>query len=496
MPQTTLATGFEAWLRAAGFDPTTLSDRQITALEASFEAEAGRADDDGGSPAERGLRAAADLRAVGDARARITAQYAAENPDKLDFITAAARTADTENWSADRLKLELLQGCRPSGVPVLMGARGGGEAKRVLQAAMYMHLGALTPAAEKEIGADACERARAMHIHSLVDWCKASLQLTGRPVPSSRDELILQASGPSTYSLPTALGDTANRMLLESYRMINVSWAAWCSRKPVTDFRTHNVLRLFTGKGYKEVGNGGELQHNMAGEETYTHQAATFGQLLSITRKDIINDDVGVFLEVPRQLGIDGARMLSDRIYAILLADVAAGTFFSAGHSNYLAGASTALSVSSVEAAIVKFRQQTDSAGKVIDVPPRVLLVPPELEMTARRIVKSAVLERSQATGDAEPTANALEGMLDVAVEPRLSNSGFTGYSALHWYLFASPNLMPTGIVSFLNGIEFPTIHQYQAPPEWLGMSFQAIFDVGFSLADWRGGVRMKGEAA
>ncbi|HEX6985677.1 MAG TPA: hypothetical protein VF170_09880, partial [Planctomycetaceae bacterium] len=70
-----------------------------------------------------------------------------------------------------------------------------------------------------------------------------------------------------------------------------------------------------------------------------------------------------------------------------------------------------------------------------------------------------------------------------------------TGYSALAWYLLADPSDMPVIEVAFLNGRDTPIVESADADFNTLGVQFRGYHDFGVSLQEYRGGVRMKGEA-
>ena len=95
-------------------------------------------------------------------------------------------------------------------------------------------------------------------------------------------------------------------------------------------------------------------------------------------------------------------------------------------------------------------------------------------------------------TGDSSPTGNPWTGQLELAVEPRLSAAA--GGSDAAWYLTANPATVPAMILSFLNGVENPTVERIQHT-ESLGIKYRAYLDFGADLGDYRGAVKMKGEA-
>ena len=52
-------------------------------------------------------------------------------------------------------------------------------------------------------------------------------------------------------------------------------------------------LPLIGTDQYEQVAPGGELKHGTLGNETYTNKADTYGLMLSVDRRDVINDDLG-----------------------------------------------------------------------------------------------------------------------------------------------------------------------------------------------------------
>lgn len=122
------------------------------------------------------------------------------------------------------------------------------------------------------------------------------------------------------------------------------------------------------------------------------------------------------------------------------------------------------------------------------------LLVPPELQQTAKELLLSDFIQRANSD---LPTGNALKNAVSLEVEPRLSNSQrFTGTSTKAWYLFAGPQDVPL-IVAFLGGNQTPTVEffGFDADPNVLAASWRVYFDYGAALADHRAAYKAKGEA-
>jgi hypothetical protein len=189
-------------------------------------------------------------------------------------------------------------------------------------------------------------------------------------------------------------------------------------------------------------------------------------------------------------LGTMAGRSLNDLVYKTIMAGI--GTHWTSGRKNTLT-TSSALSAASLGQAIGLLRKQTDPNGASIQITPAVLLVPPELEMTAKSLVSSTLV----GTSDGTPTGNPLQGIVEVVVESRLSNPNYTGNSATGWWLMGRPIDIPV-IVGFLEGRQAPTVESFGLNQEVdnLGFSWRVYHDFGAALGDYRASVYATGAAA
>jgi len=277
----------------------------------------------------------------------------------------------------------------------------------------------------------------------------------------------------------------------ETYMNTPASWRSWTGTKPVQSFRAHTGIRPYLlGGGFDEVLPGGEIKHTAAGEETYEIRAETYGKIFQIDRRDIINDDLGAFVELFAEIGRQAPRKIADLLYTAILAN--AGSYFGTANANFDDGADTALTVASLGLAVALLRKQKDANGKPIALTPAVILVPPELETAAASIVNSTTMQRDT-TVDMQSTGNPWAGRLAVEVEPRLSDTDFhASASATAWYLLSGRST-PTAIIAYLNGRENPVVEQIDAPANVLGISLRGYIDFGVALSDHRAGVLMAG---
>ena len=413
------------------------------------------------------------------------------------MIAASAGRITYEDFENQLLRERLadseiacIKATAPKGPSIHAGSQGA-PAGAVLEGMLLAH-GGFESLGEKSLGANVMQRARDQRPRCMRDIIKASFQLEGREVPSDDNAMIRAAF--STHTLTTALGNSASKVAMDAYRQLGATWRSFCAIKSASNFKSHTGVRLTDMGGMEELPPAGEIKHGSLSESTYTYKIATYAKQLKVSRTDIINDDLGMFNDMAQAFGRTAARRLNDLVYTVLLAN--GGSFFAAGNANYFDGAATNLQASSLATANQMMRGQVDADGAVLDIAPKTLLVPPELEPTAKALLQSDFIQLTDSTAAGAPTGNIWKGALALEVEPRLSSASFTGYSALAWYLFASQMDAPM-IVSFLNGAESPTVEFFglDADPNTLGVSWRVYHDFGAALADPKAAVKSKGEA-
>ena len=395
--------------------------------------------------------------------------------------------AISEGWDENKAELEVLRASRPRVPAAHLSERPTGVV--TLQAALLLHMGR-SVLGEKSLGATAMEQGAALGATSMLDLCRAALLADGVEVPRNRLEMVKAAL--STYSLPVALSNVANKVLLDAYNDVPASWRAFCAVRSTADFKTNTAIRPSFSTPLEPIAPGGELKHGTVGEWSMQYRVDTFGKMLEVDRRDIVNDDLSIFQDTAQALGRAAMRRLSDLVYETLLAN--AGGFFATGNGNYFDGADSALGIDSLATAITLMRTQRDADGNDLDLRPATLLVTPELETTARALLNSEYIQRAENL----PTGNSLQKAVALEIEPRLSNTEKFGSAASskHWYLFASPSLAPM-IVAFLNGQQTPTVEYFglDATPERLAAAWRVYHDFGTALCDPRAAVRSKGQA-
>jgi hypothetical protein len=510
-PKKGASTVFETWLEAKGIDPTALDDTVKGVLRASYEAEQKPPPAPEVKAAEKptaSLEAImGEIRAEEQRKAKITkiaADAARERPGMADEFERLARTAIEAKNSVEEFDLTILR--IRADAPRSFAIHGGDRqaSAKVLEAAVCI-AGSLDNIEkhfdERTLNAASDRFPRGLGLRDLFLIHARQNGYSGHDSTDIRGILrtafadggeSIRATGFSTNSLSGILGATANKFLTMGFNAVEDSWRSITSIGSARDFKTMTRYALTGDFIYEKVGPAGELKHATLGELSYTQRVETYGKMFAITRQDLINDDLNALTGIPQRLGRGAALKLNDVFYTTYLAGV--GSFWAAGNNNLITGGTTVLSDAGLTAATLKFRQQTDPDGRPTAITPRILLVPPELEVTAAQLMTSTQVNTGGAATDTRvPNANVWSGKFRVVSSVYLSNSAYTGYSTTAWFLLADPNDLPTIETAFLNGKQTPTVESADADFDQLGVQFRGYHDFGVALQEKRASVRSAG---
>ena len=374
----------------------------------------------------------------------------------------------------------------------------GGEMRKTLEAAMSLRCGVDADTLEKSYGAQTVEagmREMDMPLKQLLVEC---MKLDGIPYSRGFDNETIRAAF-SSVSLPGILSNVANKKLLQSYEAQPIIATKLCSTGDLNDFKENDRFRLTDVGDLLPIAADGEIKDGGIIEESAKNQLDTYGKKFCLTRKMIINDDLGAFMKVPTAMGNRAARLIDQLFFSRLLANPTQAdgkTLFSSAHKNILGGASSALSAESLKKAIQLFLDQVDADGQPISVEPRYLLVPTALKHQAIELTKGATLIMSGTDNAVRPALNVLaDEHLQVVSSPYLGNSAYEGNSQTGWYLFGDPKTIDTWEIGFLKGKRTPTVERGETDFNTLGLWFRVYFDLGVREQDHRGMVKANGAA-
>lgn len=318
----------------------------------------------------------------------------------------------------------------------------------------------------------------------LSDLARRLLEMRGQRVGNlSREELLTRAMH-TTSDFPNLLTGTGNRVLAAAYAAAPNPLKQLARQTTMADFRPKTILRIGEMPKLKKVTEHGEITSATRTEAKEGYALDTFGQIFSLSRKAMINDDLGAFSDWAAVMGRAAAETEADQLVQLLTQGSGLGPtmddgkrLFHTDHGN-LAGSGAAPGVSTLSAARLAMRRQKGLDGATpINATGKYILIAPELETTVDQVLASIYA--------AQPAdVNPFPGRLTPLVEPRLSGNA--------WYVFADPAVLTVLEYAYLSSAQGPQIASREG---WdvLGMEFRITLDFGCGAIDWRGAYRNAG---
>ncbi len=415
-------------------------------------------------------------------RARVVEVTAICGEECKDLVAKAVG----EGWDANKTRAEVLEKIRSkrpnAGPNINTGVQAVGREE--MECALCLRLGVNAEELVKTYKENTVDAAMDISDISLKEVIHECILLEGK-TPKSRvgindDDIALSFS---TVSLPGILSNVANKIMLESYRAVNPVAVRLCSVGNLTDFKVSDRYRLTDLGDLEPIAPDGEIKEGGIGEDHATNQLDTYGKKFCLTRKMVINDDLGGFAKIPKMMGQRAARLVDKLFFKRLLANPTqedGNQLFSAAHKNLISSNGT-FGKTSLEKAIQMFEDQKNSDNEPIACSPAKLLVPTALKFQARELLNSALMIATGTTDALHPAKNILaDENLEV-----ISSAYLT--SAADWYLFGNPDEIDTFEIGYLKGKRTPTIQQGETDFNTLGIWFRVFFDVGVREQDHRG---------
>ena len=264
--------------------------------------------------------------------------------------------------------------------------------------------------------------------------------------PGSRDWLSgTRGAYHTTSDFPLLLDNAANKALEASYQTAQSALKMVARRYVANDFKVQSRLRSGEFPSLFKVNDHGENKQGSMGENREEWQLETHSRMLSLTRQALVNDDLNAFGELIQKIGQAAANFEANELVRVLVANPAMSDgkgVFHADHMN-LAASGGVFDVDTVgEARRAMRRQRGVDGAQIVNVTPRYLVVPAELETDADKFVASITAAQTS-------TVNPFSGKLEVLVDPRLDDDSTTA-----WYIAADPATMPTLGYGYLAGEE------------------------------------------
>jgi len=383
----------------------------------------------------------------------------------------------------------------PQGSSGLSGFYGP-KSNEVLAAGLLMACGVKDEviAKDRDFGDQVAEEAWKLRHGGLHQVFAAALNGAGISAPHGGQALFHAVvenfrnirAGFSTVNLPGILGTVGNKLLLNSFTAVDATYERIAQQVDFNNFLTHTIYRLDHTGEFALVGSTGELKHGKLSESSYTNKLDTRGQMLTLSRQAIINDDLNALVQMYSMLGRKARIAVEKALYTELLES--SDVFFTTGRGNLIA--SNALSVGALGYAEAAMLGMVDADGDPIYAAPSILLVPPARKFLADQLYTSARVNQDPASNTAQGEDNPFQGRFKVESSPYMALASMAGYSATTWYMLADPASLPAFQVAYLQGRRAPTIETADTEFSTLGIQMRCFFDFGVSEIDYRGCVK------
>lgn len=308
---------------------------------------------------------------------------------------------------------------------------------------------------------------------------------TGEDMRNARDIDILKRALEGTGAFKIILSNVANKTLLSAYEEAPTTFQFWTAVGSNKDFKPTTQAQLSSADVLEKMTETGEFKNKSFKESGVNTQLDTYGASFAITRKALINDDLGAFTDIMALFGESSKRMINKMCYDLLtgkdtkINNVA--LFDKSKHNNLGTGE---LNIDSLSKAQTSMSKQKDISGKAfINIQPGFLIVPTELRVPATQLIGSNV-DPTKYNNTMNPFFNALT----VISDPYITNTK-------EWYLAAARGRYQSIKVSYLNGVQTPIIERAD-DFDSLGVKYRVYLDVGVDLVDYRGLYKSDGNAA
>ncbi len=328
------------------------------------------------------------------------------------------------------------------------------------------------------------EKDNAYNSMTLRELARASLTERGVGVATYNPmQMIGMAFTHSTSDFGNILLDVANKAILLGWEENDETFEKWTKKGQLSDFKTAHRVGLGAFPSLRKVREGAEYKYVTLNDKGETIALATYGELFSISRQAIINDDMNMLTDVPKKLGEAAKATIGDLVYAVLIDNEKMSdkkALFSTDHKNMLTGG---MDVETISAGRTAMRQQKEGE-RTLNIRPAFMLVPTTLETQAIQVVKSGSVKGADVNAN---IINPVRDLAEIIAEPRLDDA-----SEKDWYMVSRQG-SDTIEVAYLNGIDLPYIDQLDGFTSD-GVTTKVRIDAGVAPVDYRGLLKVTGK--
>ncbi|NJZ44161.1 DUF1983 domain-containing protein [Escherichia coli] len=153
-------------------------------------------------------------------------------------------------------------------------------------------------------GFEKTERDNVYNGMTLREYARMSLTERGIGVSGYNPmQMVGAAFTHSTSDFGNILLDVANKAILQGWEDAPETYEQWTRKGQLSDFKIAHRVGMGGFSALRQVREGAEYKYVTTGDKQATIALATYGELFSITRQAIINDDLNMLTDVPMKLG-------------------------------------------------------------------------------------------------------------------------------------------------------------------------------------------------
>lgn len=371
----------------------------------------------------------------------------------------------------------------------LLNALAAGTTPSAGPAATHIHAGngnivgdSIRAAVMNRAGYAQAEKDNAYNGYTLRELARASLVDRGIGISGvgTAQAMVGLAFTHSSSDFGNILMDVAHKAALLGWDEASETFEQWTRKGTLTDFKTAHRVGLESLASLRKVRAGAEYKYVTIKDRGEPIALATYGELFSIDRQTIINDDLDMLTRIPQAMGLAARATVGDLVWAVLTSNPKMSDgkpLFHADHGNLVAAD---LSIEGLDTARKAMLLQK-SGDRRLNIRPAYMLTPVAIESRANQLIKSASVPGADANSG---IVNPIQNFVTVASEARLDDSSPTDF-----YLTAAQG-RDTIEVAYLDGIDTPYLEQQQGFTVD-GAAFKVRIDAGVAPLDWRGLVKV-----
>jgi phage head maturation protease len=295
-----------------------------------------------------------------------------------------------------------------------------------------------------------------------------------------RELLVREMVQSSVFSY--ILQNVADKSMQNAYQLAPVTYPVWTKHGVLNDYKPALRAQLSEVPLLENVGKGAEYKLVTLTDAGEWIQLSKRGNLFSITREDILNDDMHALVDFPARWATAARMTINQDVYQTLTSNPKMGydntPLFDPAHNNIATTLKKAPAKDSLQAAIQAMMLQTGlKTATPLNIRPKFILTPVALMFGTKQLLQSAADPAAPNAG----TVNVLQDIVTMVTDPLLDVA-----NPAAWYLAADPSITDTVEVAFLNGQDTPYIEQ-QSSFHVDGFTYKIRIEYGVKALDWRG---------